>query len=143
MPLPTNSTSNTIAHAELDTPTDVAIQPDPALVARLKGEIQLSDSTRIATFGGEAQREVASFADAILRDTANRDSGPIGDLITSMILSVNKLDPDSLRNASFLERLFGSVKGKVIRFREEFQTLAKPGRPHLARARAQPGRSQA
>jgi uncharacterized protein YaaN involved in tellurite resistance len=124
MPLPTNSTSNTVAHAELDTPTDVAFQPDPALVARLKGEIQLSDSTRIATFGGEAQREVASFADAILRDTANRDSGPIGDLITSMILSVNKLDPDSLRNASFLERLFGSVKGKVIRFREEFQTLA-------------------
>jgi uncharacterized protein YaaN involved in tellurite resistance len=90
----------------------------------LKGEIRLSDSTRIATFGGEAQREVASFADSILRDAANRDSGPIGELLTSIILSVNKLDPDSLRNASFLERLFGGVKGKVIKFREQFQSLA-------------------
>ncbi|MEZ5787758.1 MAG: toxic anion resistance protein [Xanthobacteraceae bacterium] len=126
MPLPTTSTptATAVAPAELDTPTDVAIRPDPALIARLKGELQLSDSTRIATFGGEAQREVASFADAILRDTANRDSGPIGELITSMILSVNKLDPDSLRNASFLQRLFGGIKGKVIRFREEFQSLA-------------------
>lgn len=119
-PTPTISTAIAVA----DTPSDVAIRPDPALVQRLNGEVQLSDSTRIATFGGEAQREVASFADTILRETANRDAGPIGDLINSMILSVNKLDPDSLRNASFFERLFGRVKGKVVKFREEFQSLA-------------------
>lgn len=103
---------------------DVAIQPDPSLVSRIKGEIQLADSGRLATFGGEAQREVATFADTILRENANRDTGPIGDLVTSMILSVNKLDPDSLKNAGFFERLFGSVKGRVIKFREQFQTLA-------------------
>lgn len=119
-PTPTISTAIAVA----DTPSDVAIRPDPALVQRLNGEVQLSDSTRIATFGGEAQREVASFADTILRETANRDAGPIGDLINSMILSVNKLDPDSLRNASFFERLFGRVKGKIVKFREEFQSLA-------------------
>jgi len=103
---------------------DKALQPDPALVKRLKDELQLSDSTRIATFGSEAQREVASFADSILSDTANRDSGPIGDLITSMIVSVKKLDPDSLRDASFLDRLAGGIKAKVVRFREEFRSLA-------------------
>jgi uncharacterized protein YaaN involved in tellurite resistance len=120
----TASTSTAVVSTMTNVPTDVALQPDPALVERIKGELQLSDATRIATFGGEAQREVASFADAILRDTANRDSGPIGELITSMILNVNKLDPDSLRNASFFERLFGGIKGKVIRFREQFQSLA-------------------
>src|SRR5215510_10189143 len=117
-PAPTTSTALGPAVPEL------SVQPDPALVERLKGEIQLADSTRIATFGGEAQREVASFADSILRDTANRDSGPIGELITSMILNVHKLDPDSLRKASFFQRMFGGIKGKVIRFREEFQSLA-------------------
>src|SRR5215510_11219867 len=117
-PAPTTSTALGPAVPEL------SVQPDPALVERLKGEIELSDSSRIATFGSEAQREVASFADSILRDTANRDSGPIGELITSMILNVHKLDPDSLRKASFFQRMFGGIKGKVIRFREEFQSLA-------------------
>jgi uncharacterized protein YaaN involved in tellurite resistance len=103
---------------------DVAIRPDPALVARIKGEIQLTNASAIATFGGDAQRDVASFADTILRSTANRDSGPIGDLVTAMIESVHKLDPDSLRNASFIERLFGGIKRKVLQFREAFQSLA-------------------
>jgi uncharacterized protein YaaN involved in tellurite resistance len=119
---PATVTSTAVASAGNN--TDVSVRPDPALVQRIKGEIELSDSTRIATFGGEAQREVASFADAILRDTANRDSGPVGELITSMIMNVHKLDPDSLRNASFFERLFGGIKGKVIKFREQFQSLA-------------------
>jgi uncharacterized protein YaaN involved in tellurite resistance len=92
---PAAMTSTTIAPVA-DAPGDISIRPDPALVDRIKGEIQLSDSTHIATFGGEAQREVTSFADTILRETANRDSGPIGELINSMILSVNKLDADSL-----------------------------------------------
>jgi len=118
------TTSSTAVVPAASNSADVSVNPDPALVKRIKDELQLTDSTRIATFGGEAQREVASFTDSILRDTANRDSGPIGELITSMIVSVNKLDPDSLRNASFFERLFGGIKGKVIRFREQFSSLA-------------------
>jgi len=119
------ATSSTGLAPVADSPAaDVSVRPDPDLVNRIKNEIRLSDSTRIATFGGEAQRDVASFADTILRDTANRDSGPIGDLITSMIVSVNKLDPDSLRNASLFERWFGGIKGKVIKFREQFRLLA-------------------
>jgi uncharacterized protein YaaN involved in tellurite resistance len=101
-----------------------AIRPDPALVERIKREIELSDSARIANFGGEAQREVASVANSILRDTANRDTGPIGKLITSMISTVSKLDPDSLRKASFFQRLSGGIKGKVSKFRAQFQSLA-------------------
>jgi uncharacterized protein YaaN involved in tellurite resistance len=41
-----------------------------------------------------------------------------------MILNVKKLDPDSLREASFIDRLVGGIKAKVVRFREEFQSLA-------------------
>src|SRR5262249_4891359 len=118
------TTSSTAVVPAASNSAHVSVNPDPALVKRIKDELQLTDSTLIATFGGEAQREVTSFADSILRDTANRDSDPIGELITSMIVSVNKLDPDSLRNASFFERLFGGIKGKVIRFREQFSSLA-------------------
>lgn len=103
---------------------DRALEPDPALVKRLKDELQLADAARIATFGSEAQCDVASFADSILRDAANRGCGPIGDLITSMILNVKKLDPDSLREASFIDRLVGGIKAKIVRFRGEFQSLA-------------------
>jgi len=59
MPLPTNSTSNTVAHVELGTPTDVAIQPDPALVARLFGHAEGPDS---ASEGRPAKTHRPCFA---------------------------------------------------------------------------------
>src|SRR5262249_39753814 len=38
--------------------------------------------------------------------------------------NVNKLDPQSLSKASFFERLFGGIKSKLFKFREQFQSLA-------------------
>ena len=104
--------------------TDVAVVPDARLVERIRGEISLKDRAQLIGFGDQAQRDVASYADNILRNTINRDSGAVGTLLTDLLTKVNKLDPNSLRNVSFLERLFGGVKAKVFKFKEQFQNLA-------------------
>jgi uncharacterized protein YaaN involved in tellurite resistance len=110
--------------AKADAATEVALAPDPALVSRIRGEIRLNDRAQLISFGDQAQRDVASYADQILRSTVNRDAGPVGNLLTNLLTSVNKLDPDSLRKVSFLERLFGGLKAKLFKFKEQFQTLA-------------------
>jgi uncharacterized protein YaaN involved in tellurite resistance len=107
-----------------DPGTDVALSPDPALVGRIRGEIRLTDRAQLVSFGDGAQRDVASYADQILRNTLNRDSGTVGNLLTELLTAVNKLDPASLRSESFVERMFGGLKAKLLRFKEQFSTLA-------------------
>lgn len=103
---------------------DVALAPDPALVQRIRQEIRLDDRSALTTYGEEAQRGVAAFADTILRDTLNKDSGAVGELLSDMIVTVNSLDPGSLGKAGFVERLWGGAKAKLLRFKERFATLA-------------------
>ena len=101
-----------------------ALAPDPALVQRIRQEIRLDDRSGLTSYGEEAQRGVAAFADAILRDTMNRESGAVGDLLSDMIVKVNGLDPASLGKAGFLEKLWGGAKARVLRFKEQFSSLA-------------------
>lgn len=103
---------------------DAALAPDPALVQRIRQEIRLDDRSALTTYGEEAQRGVAAFADTILRDTLNKDSGAVGDLLSDMIVKVNSLDPGTLGKAGLVERLWGGAKARFLRFRERFTSLA-------------------
>ena len=98
--------------------------PDQALVQRIRQEIRLDDRSGLASYGDEAQRGVAAFADAILRDTMNKDSGAVGELLSDMIVKVNGLDPASLNKSGFLDRLWGGAKARILRFKEQFASLA-------------------
>jgi uncharacterized protein YaaN involved in tellurite resistance len=115
---PVSATSSTSAA------TDIALEPDPELVDRIRDQIRLDDRAALVRFGDEAQRDVAAFADAVLRDTLNKDSGKVGELLSDMLVKVNGLDPASLRDTSFLERLWGGAKARLLRFKERFSSLA-------------------
>ena len=104
--------------------TTPAAQTDPALVQQIRREIKLDDRSALTTYGDQAQRSVAAFADTILRDTMNKDSGAVGELLSDMIVKVNSLDPGSLGKAGFLDKLWGGAKAKVLRFKEKFSSLA-------------------
>lgn len=103
---------------------ELAFAPDPDLVRRIRQEIRLDDRSALTTYGAEAQRGVAAFADAILRDTMNKDSGAVGTLLSDMIVKVNTLDPGALGKRGLLERVWGGAKARVIRFKERFSSLA-------------------
>ncbi|MEO0393059.1 MAG: toxic anion resistance protein [Pseudomonadota bacterium] len=103
---------------------ETALNPDKALVAKIKSDIDLTDRAHLISFGDSAQREVAAFADRILSETLNKDTGPVGNLLSDMMIKVKGLDPKSLEKLGFFERIFGGVKAKMERFKSQFTNVA-------------------
>src|SRR5712664_1959872 len=82
-----------------------AVMADVSAVTRIKSEIDISDRSRIVTFGDRAQRSVVEFADRILAKARG-------------------LDPATLKDSNFLTRLFTSVESRLRRFSEQFGDVA-------------------
>ena len=101
-----------------------AVQSDATAVARIKSEIDISDRSRIVTFGDRAQRSVVEFADRILAQTQNRELGTTGKLLSDILAKARGLDPAALKDAGFFARLFSSVEARVRRFSEQFGDVA-------------------
>jgi uncharacterized protein YaaN involved in tellurite resistance len=101
-----------------------AITTDPSSVARIKSMIEISDRSRIVTFGDRAQRAVVEFADRILAQTQNREIGATGKLLSDILAKARGLDPATLKDSGLLTRLFSSVEARVRRFAERFDDVA-------------------
>jgi uncharacterized protein YaaN involved in tellurite resistance len=101
-----------------------AVTTDPSAVARIKSMIDISDRSRIVTFGDRAQRAVVEFADRILAQTQNREIGATGKLLSDILAKARGLDPASLKNSGMLARLFSSVEARIRRFAEQFDDVA-------------------
>jgi uncharacterized protein YaaN involved in tellurite resistance len=101
-----------------------AVQADGAAVARIRSEIDISDRSRIVTFGDRAQRSVVEFADRILAQTQNRELGTTGKLLSDILAKARGLDPAALKDAGFFARLFSSAQARVARFSEQFGDVA-------------------
>jgi uncharacterized protein YaaN involved in tellurite resistance len=101
-----------------------AVMVDASAVARIKSEIDISDRSRIVTFGDRAQRSVVEFADRILAQTQNREIGTTGKLLSDILAKARGLDPATLKDSGFLTRLFSSVESRLRRFSEQFGDVA-------------------
>ena len=73
------------------------VAADPNAVARIKGEIELSDRAQMTSFGDKAQRDVVAFADRVLAQTRNKDMGDTGKLLLDVIEKARGLDPAEMR----------------------------------------------
>jgi len=101
-----------------------AVVADASVVARIKSEIDISDRSRIVTFGDRAQRSVVEFADRVLAQTQNRELGSTGKLLSDILAKARELDPATLKNSGFFSRLFSSAEARLRRFTEEFGDVA-------------------
>ena len=101
-----------------------AVVADPGAIERIKTSIDISDRSRIVTFGDRAQREVVAFADRVLAQTQNKELGTTGKLLSDILAKAKGLDPASLKDSGFLARLFSSMEARVRRFAEQFQDVA-------------------
>jgi len=100
------------------------VQADHTVVARIRSEIDISDRSRIVTFGDRAQRSVVEFADRVLAQTQNRELGATGKLLSDILAKARGLDPATLKDAGFLTRMFSSVEARLRRFAEAFDDVA-------------------
>jgi uncharacterized protein YaaN involved in tellurite resistance len=101
-----------------------ALAADASVVARIKTEIDISDRSRIVTFGERAQHSVVEFADRILAQTQNRELGTTGKLLSDILAKARGLDPATLKDSGFFGRLFSSTEVRLRRFTEQFGDVA-------------------
>lgn len=87
-----------------------------ANVQQIVSQIDVGDTQSVIQFGAAAQSEIADFSDALLREVRTKDTGHVGDSLTKLMVEIKGVDVDGLTNLSFLDRLFGGFKNKVLRF---------------------------
>jgi len=87
--------------------------------------IKLDDSQAIIQYGVGAQAKIAGFADTILNEVRNKDSGYVGDTLTGLMLKIREVDVASLQKESgFFGKLFGGLKAQFVKFQSRYEKLS-------------------
>ncbi|UWQ17266.1 toxic anion resistance protein [Jannaschia sp. M317] len=91
-------------------PLETAPAPVAADIRRRMDELDMTDTQSIIEFGSAAQAELQQISQAMLADVKNKDVGPAGDSLRSIVstirgFSVNELDVR--RKRSLWEKLLG------------------------------------
>lgn len=86
---------------------------EKAKIAEIKESIDFTDSGTTVQYGIGAQRRLTEFTDSILDNVRSKDGGQVGDLLSSLVVEVNSLDPSSLTNDSGILSKLPGVKNAV------------------------------
>ncbi len=77
-----------------------------AKISEIKNSIDFTDTGSTVRYGVGVQRRLTEFTDSILDNVRSKDGGQVGDLLSSLVVEINSLDPASLTNDSgFLSKL--------------------------------------
>lgn len=89
-------------------------------VATIRDGIDLMDSQTSIQFGIQAQRNIAEFSDSILSNIRAKDSGYVGDLLSSLVVKVKGFDATDdggfLSKIPFVGSLVSSVQNKIAEY---------------------------
>lgn len=97
--------------AEIQT-LEQADAPKSEAIRTRMGQIDLGDSNSIISFGSAAQAELQVISQAMLADVRNKDVGPAGDSLRSMVTAIRGFSVSELdvrRKPSFWERIIGKA----------------------------------
>lgn len=102
---------------------DIGISGHSVIVHRAN-QINIYDTNAVLTYGSEVASKVASFSDNILNQVRSRDTGEIGQKLSSIIVKAKGLDTTSLSKKNILSRLFGNAEAELKKFMLQFDTLS-------------------
>tara|TARA_R110002049_G_scaffold10127_8_gene50617 strand:+ start:4608 stop:5804 length:1197 start_codon:yes stop_codon:yes gene_type:complete len=103
-------------------------QADVPLGAEIKkrmGEIDMGDTQSIVSFGSAAQAELQEISQAMLQDVRNKDVGPAGDSLRSIVSAIRGFSVSELdvrRERSWWERLLGRA-APFAKFTAQFEQV--------------------
>ncbi|MEL6451931.1 MAG: toxic anion resistance protein [Pseudomonadota bacterium] len=104
--------------AEADAPVGAEIR------ARMD-EIDMGDTQSIVSFGSAAQAELQTISQAMLQDVRNKDVGPAGDSLRSIVTTIRGFSISELdvrRDRSWWEKLIGKA-APFAKFTAKFETV--------------------
>ncbi|MEM6636347.1 MAG: toxic anion resistance protein [Pseudomonadota bacterium] len=94
-----------VAMGEADSDTQAAIN------ARM-GELDVTDTTSIVTFGSSAQEELQQISQSMLADVRNKDLGPAGDSLREIVTTIRGFSVEELdvrRKRTLWEKMTGKL----------------------------------
>lgn len=95
-------------------------EQDKLQIAKIKDEIDFMHNTDVLQYGSEAQGNISRFSDQILENVRAKDSGHVGELLSSLTSKVEEFnEPASkklVRSIPLVGRLVGKVDDVVNRY---------------------------
>lgn len=95
---------------------------DEAEINAAIGEIDLKNTNSITRFGAAASEKATSVSRQMLDGVRNKDTGPAGEVMNGMMLSIRDLDSGQLQGGG----MFGWIKSKTSRlasFTQQFESV--------------------
>ncbi len=97
-------------------------------VAQISARIDFYDPSLTVAYGAKAMNDIAQFADGLLKQVKGKDSGPVGEILGTLLSSVQAIDVNQLGDdkGGILRRLpvIGSVFNTVEKQMRQLQSLA-------------------
>ncbi|MCX7745825.1 MAG: toxic anion resistance protein [Clostridia bacterium] len=97
-------------------------------INKLKNEIDLTKSNSVAYFGSDVQAGIAKFADGILDGVKTKDTGVVGQNLTSLLTTIQGVDVEKLQEKeSFISKipLLGKLAGSVANVKVKLQDVTE------------------
>ena len=99
--------------------------PHSAEIKRRMAEIDMDDTQSIVSFGSAAQAELQEISQAMLQDVRNKDVGPAGDSLRSIVTTIRGFSISELdvrRKRSWWEKLIGRA-APFAKFTAKFEQV--------------------
>ncbi len=106
-------------------PLSEADKPLGAEIKARMAEIDMSDTQSIVSFGSGAQAELQEISQAMLQDVRNKDVGPAGDSLRSIVTTIRGFSVSELdvrRKRSWWEKLLGRA-APFAKFTAKFEKV--------------------
>ncbi|WP_243388730.1 toxic anion resistance protein [Bifidobacterium scaligerum] len=115
------SAADTAAVAALTPDQQIAKLPagDQTAVNQLAGQIDFTRDGIESTYGKDAQRATSTFADEILSDTRSKDTGEAGELLNTMLVTIDEAELGGFRKVPIL----GQVAVSIDKLRRRYQKV--------------------
>lgn len=94
-------------------------------VEQIMAQIDVNDSQGIIQYGVGAQANISNFADNILEQVKAKDAGEAGAVLTDLMLTVKKIDVESLSSESLMSKipLLGNLFAGAKKFIAQYQSI--------------------
>ena len=91
----------------------------------IKRTVDVTDAQAVIQYGLPAQTRIATFADALLDDVRNKDTGETGEALAELVSKVRELDVNGLTGGSSLGKvpLVGRFVDSFKRFATRYQKM--------------------
>ena len=113
-------TSNEVAVTQLS-------EEQKAKAMTIAKTIDEKDLNTIINFGAETQQQVSDFANQMIANVKNKDTGSIGDSLNELLINLNELKPNALvaKDSNIFLRIFGNIRKSIQLAQMRFQEVGE------------------